>query len=373
MIFSFLTKKNILIISPQKWAKNKVSKHHYAIELSKLSNQVYFVNPPVTKLFRFGFAIEEVDRNLWTISISYPLPYWTKFKLKGLYNYFVRNQFRQINHLTQPDILWNFDNETYFKFEDIFSECLKIYHPVDAFNFQTINNRINQYDICYSVSDEILKNINAKFKHFINHGLNDEFVEFAKKQYAKIEEPITNPKNIKAGYVGNLSIKFLDRNTLKAAIAQNPLVEFNFFGSYQKNDPFIAYLQTQSNCKLHGIVTGLELYEKLRTMDFLILCYLKQEGYFGDNSHKLIEYLSTGKTIISSQLTSYKSTSLFYQSDDNENSDYTELLHNVVEKITTNNSIENQKNRIRYAIESAYINRLMEIENILSQLDLQAV
>ena len=41
-----LRNKTILIISPQAWGKMFLSKHHYAIELAKRGNAVYFLNPP---------------------------------------------------------------------------------------------------------------------------------------------------------------------------------------------------------------------------------------------------------------------------------------------------------------------------------------
>ena len=39
---------NILIISPQKWGKMKLSKHHYATTLAE-NNNVYYLNPPSNK------------------------------------------------------------------------------------------------------------------------------------------------------------------------------------------------------------------------------------------------------------------------------------------------------------------------------------
>ena len=44
-----LTKKNILLISPEPWGINRVSKHHYATELAKRGNNVYYLNPPTDK------------------------------------------------------------------------------------------------------------------------------------------------------------------------------------------------------------------------------------------------------------------------------------------------------------------------------------
>jgi hypothetical protein len=41
-----LKNKTILVISPNNWGTMHISKHHYAIELARLGNSVYFLNPP---------------------------------------------------------------------------------------------------------------------------------------------------------------------------------------------------------------------------------------------------------------------------------------------------------------------------------------
>ena len=38
--------KKAIVVSPQSWGKMFISKHHYAVELSKLGYEVFFVNPP---------------------------------------------------------------------------------------------------------------------------------------------------------------------------------------------------------------------------------------------------------------------------------------------------------------------------------------
>ena len=41
-----LTDKVIFIISYENWGRMLMSKHHYAIELGKAGNKVYFINHP---------------------------------------------------------------------------------------------------------------------------------------------------------------------------------------------------------------------------------------------------------------------------------------------------------------------------------------
>ena len=49
----FMPPKKILLISPQAWGKMFVAKHHYAVELSRSGNEVYFLNPPVYRKKNF--------------------------------------------------------------------------------------------------------------------------------------------------------------------------------------------------------------------------------------------------------------------------------------------------------------------------------
>ena len=46
MKFETLKNKIILIISPNFWGDIHLTKHSYALEISKLGANVYFLNPP---------------------------------------------------------------------------------------------------------------------------------------------------------------------------------------------------------------------------------------------------------------------------------------------------------------------------------------
>jgi len=45
----FLRNKKVLVLSPQSWGKMRISKHHYALKLAALGNEVCFVNPPLDR------------------------------------------------------------------------------------------------------------------------------------------------------------------------------------------------------------------------------------------------------------------------------------------------------------------------------------
>src|SRR5437868_11837462 len=80
--------KVIYIISHEKWGKMLLSKHHYAIELAKLGNRVYFVNHP-DKQKRLGrgeinIKPSEVE-NVFVVENRLMFPYFFKFRFPRLY------------------------------------------------------------------------------------------------------------------------------------------------------------------------------------------------------------------------------------------------------------------------------------------------
>lgn len=342
-----------------------VSKHHYAMSLAKHSNHVYFLNPPQFKLGKNKTEINLVQDRLYVVTLSFPLPKFVKFKLRPLYDYVVKTALKKLSKHIDPEVLWNFDNNTYFKYESIFKECFKIFHPVDAYDFSAKNSEVKNYDICFAVSEDILKHITFSTKHFVNHGLNQSFCKNAELRLNKLDSnPTQTP--ITAGYVGNISIPYLDRKTLSITITNNPEVVFNFYGNFDKNDTFTKKLIESDNCIFHGKVKGDELYDKIVQHDVLLLCYKKQDGYFGDNSHKLIEYLSTGKTVISSHLSTYIKSTLFAQTVDHSNADYSQLFEDTIGNLSDLNSVKKQKERISFAMSCSYDNRVHEIDNLIS-------
>ena len=88
-----LRNKTILILSPQAWGTMFLSKHHYAVELARLGNRVYYLNPPETseKLSKGSFEILPADamKGLFIIHHSLNFPYKLKFRLKPVYDFFM--------------------------------------------------------------------------------------------------------------------------------------------------------------------------------------------------------------------------------------------------------------------------------------------
>ena len=95
---SALTNKTILIISPQGWGDMFISKHHYAIELAKKGNTVYFLNPPGEGGAVKPGSVEIVAaaERLYHIRHQIRFPYDLKFHVLPVFHVLMRPHIRRI-------------------------------------------------------------------------------------------------------------------------------------------------------------------------------------------------------------------------------------------------------------------------------------
>ena len=97
-----LKEKTILIISSLAWGVSFPERQHYARELAKKGNSVYFLNPPSKNA-----AATELSENLYVVD------YKEKIGLAGLFGFSGEStQIKKILSLINKkiDIVWSFDN-----------------------------------------------------------------------------------------------------------------------------------------------------------------------------------------------------------------------------------------------------------------------
>lgn len=367
--------KNILIISPEPWSDMHISKHHYAIELTIRGNFVFFLNPVKnTPSLSIKIHPHFKVKNLFLISFSCIITYRAKFHFRWLFNLFLHTQIRRILHKIgrKIDIVWDFDRGHLYQDYSIFRSELNIFHPVDQ-GSETLPPQ-KRPDVIFSVSSEILdfySQFTTPHKYFINHGLGDVFAELAKQ---RLEEEYTYEPNekLEAAYIGNLMIPYIGHNAILNVIQNHTDVIFHFFGPYslklEKNLTlcavnFINKLNSFPNVHLHGLTKKQDIVAKIRSADILFFYYHSAPGYNSDNTHKILEYLSTGRIVIGSVLSSYRNLNLYQQANTEE--EWIAIFAKTVKQIGKHNTIEQQHKRLKFVLENTYNAQLTKINEIL--------
>ena len=360
--------KVILIISPQPWDGLFVSKHHYAIELARRGNTVYFLNPP--KLQNEKIIVEKTSyANLYCVSYRTWLPLKLRFHFEYIYSQLMKIEVNKIvNYLNcRIDILWCFDPNLYLNL-NWFKATFNIYHPVDF-----LKSRM-QYDIgksahvIFSVASNILDSLDGieTPKYFINHGLSNVFGK----------QKLENAKNtkLKFAYIGNLLILGLDIITLTELVRTHPSISFSFYGPYESYKSssqsiirFIEFLKEAPNVTLYGKVSPDKLKEQISQYDGFLICYnLNLDLNQSFNSHKILEYLSAGKVIVSNKIKMYEEEDIIEMCVHDDNSDYMDKFDDVVRNIEEYNSKEKQDQRRKYAFDNTYDKQIDRIEKLIS-------
>jgi hypothetical protein len=385
MTETFLSGKTILIISPQKWGSMLVSKHHYALELAKRGNQVYYLNPPDNHRWKLNKAEKRINikqsllhSNLYLVDQLLYFPYLLKYHFRKLYHLLIRKQISDILEMIgKPvDIIWSFDIGNLFPLSYFRGRSFKIFHPVDEPGDQHAIAAARGADIIFSVTHEILD----KYKeypvgrHFINHGLAEEFIG---------DFPIVISDKIQTGMSGNLLRTDLDREILLKIIHEHPQVDFHFFGSYQSGQSnlsgeadadtgvFLSTLGSLPNVRFHGILQTSDLAAYLNKMDILLICYdMEKDQSKGTNYHKVIEYLSTGKVIVSNNITTYAGEPdlLRMVSGRENNNGLPVLFSETISSIHIYNSPEKMDKRKAFARGNTYSKQLDAIHKKIEQL-----
>jgi glycosyltransferase involved in cell wall biosynthesis len=375
-----LSGKIIFIVSYENWGEMLMSKHHYAIELGKAGNKVYFINhPDKRKELKRGEVrlaptearnVTEVQHRLWH-------PYVLKFRFKTLYNFFTSFHIRKILRVVgvKPDVVWSFDTGNTLPLKYFPRSAVKIYMPVDGpFGHEDERRSADESDVIISVTDRILSTYSVfdKPKFRINHGVAEVFLNGAGVAPEK--------GKLKVGYSGSLIRNDLDTNCFLRIIKDHPDVTFEFWGEhdYKKSNihlpqdvhnntlMFLDTLKKLPNVILHGTVNSATLAEGLKRMDVLLVCYRIKND---QNHHKVLEYLGTGKVIVSNYMSSYsdEDPDLIYMVENRESNDeLPELFNRIINNLGVYNAEEMAAKRKKFASQYSYSNNIKRIEEFIS-------
>lgn len=363
-----------------------ISKHHYALELARCGNTVYFVNPPlISGTLKITLTTNRIDETLPLYIVQYNLPRWVfraRFKWRRLYDVFIEKRIIPLlNALEKWSEVWCFELLAYHSLNKI-NASKKLLFVADLQKGKHIDTTLlNSCDGVVSISQYLLAHFSNKSRPalLLNHGLGSSFEALARVRRQNV---IGNhsPANLKIGYTGNLLIgDILDYDSLSTIVSEHPQLQFHFWGAYKEkegniggsinssNSRFIAFLQAQPNVILHGAVPQQQLAAALQEMDAFILAYsIKNDVNQGSNSHKILEYLSTGRVVISSKITTYEQQpGLLEMVKEDDNSNLPVLFKYVVDHISDLNAPEHQQQRIDFALQHTYKENIRRVEQFL--------
>lgn len=383
---SYLKNKTILILSPQAWGSMHISKHHYAIALAKRGNKVYFLNPPGEgHRSKKKISINEIDGfdNLFLVTHRLSFPYNLKFHVNWLFHKLMRKHAKKLwqQFPIKPDIIWSFDLNYVYSLPVFGNRSLKIFHPVDEPLDETAIRASVGADVIFSVTKEILEKYkdHPAPKYLINHGISEDFIA----PLGTVKRPA---QHFRVGFAGNLLRRDIDRKIILQIVRENKDVLFECWGSYTTGQSnlggkaddetrrFITELKGNSNVVLHGPVPSADLARAIRHMDAFLICYdVQKDSSRGTNYHKIMEFLSTGKIVISNNVTAYKDEPDLVQmvSERDHNQQLPGLFKKVMNEISTFNSSSMINKRVSYARSNTYQDQVSRIEQILENINSQ--
>jgi glycosyltransferase involved in cell wall biosynthesis len=203
------------------------------------------------------------------------------------------------------DLIWSFDYSRMFDLDVSPAGCFTICHMADFTARLPWRIAAASARLCLGVTFQMvrdLKSVNPN-SFFLNHGVADfEILDFGFE---------TESPNVV--YAGNLSIPFLDHERLLCLIKSYGSVNFHFFGdtgtgnlSRGQEGTFVRTLRKQTNAHVHGPVPASRLPGIYQRADALLLCYDSKHGDLVANSHKVMEYLASGKPILATPMEVYE-------------------------------------------------------------------
>jgi len=364
--------KTILIISPEAWGTNFVSKHHYATYLSK-NNTVYFLNPVLgSKINPFGkinIAIEQINKNLVQVNYQNLLPRLNKLP-KFIQEYIYKKQAKQIQkalNINKLDIVWSFDPNRFWNLDN-FKSDKKIYHSVDVHSTKYESDISASADLIIIISKYLKNKIGTKTKTIqLNHGV------YKPSKINEFRPNIKGTNPIKVGFVGNMTSSNIDFDILLETakkttfvadiIIIGPIKTNNLGGNYTPEiSEKVKLLQECVNVYFYGEIASGNLNSILSKIDIHLILYKNFEKNIAP--HKLSNYLETGSVILSSfiyDIDTYPNESIVALNDNNDIPNKLIELINNLDYWNSDSLSTVRKNYCQNNLYSTRINTIFEL------------
>ncbi len=357
---------NVLIISPEEWNGHFVSKHHYAITLAKKGARVYFLDPPKSEINDIKILNTDYE-NLYQVQspiVSKGLQYMPKILRINLQRKWLDKLESKIG--CEINTVWLFENSRFYDL-DFAKDRLKIYHQVDLNQNFHIKEASKSADISFCTTDYIKYEIEkySKKVYKIHHGV----ANVDAKKLTENQNELFTKRKINVAYIGNLDIPYLDIDILGSLFKKYSNITFHLVGSYSENKNLFKKYGKLDNIVWWKKVESNLIPSILQKSDILLLAYRANNDFEKKqlaSPHKLMEYLSSGKVVMSTYTDEYKDRrNLLEMVDDPK--DYLDRFEQVVNNLAFYNSYEKMKERIDFAKSHSYSNQLEKINKLVKQ------
>lgn len=351
-----LTDKNILIISPEDWGPCWVSKHHYAANLAKRGNQVFFLN----RSLKEPKCTDDLPNGL-TVLAGQKLPKGIRFLPAPLRRYAHKRALTKLGKLAGVnfDLIWSFDASRYLDLDSDVTGCPSIFYMADFADRIPWRIPVASATLCLGVSHGIvdeMKTVSDRVQ-FIQHGYSN----FPPEPYS------FSTSSPNAVYAGSLAHGCIDRPRMLSLVDAYPEVNFHFFGDDGTGNlgggnrsEHADQLNKRRNCYLHGAVPSSKLPGIYREADVLYICHNPEFDRIG-NPHKMMEYLASGTPVISAPLREYQELSDVVAFEDKSDA-FTRRFRTLLDGEFTDGA----EKRREYALNNSYANQIERVEKWLA-------
>lgn len=361
-----------LVISPQPWSGFQVSKHHYARALAGRGWRVVFVDPPAD-LGRPGRIEQDRTEVPGLTRLRYQpfFPYRLKFHARPLFDLLMRRQARRLVAATgRPALVWDFDNAYQFRDLRPFGARCSLFHLVDDVAVPGLGTKRADHVLFLHPSYCTHAGGTPQPDHYIPVGLGQAHAALARATQG-CESPLgaaASDRVPHVAFVGNLAAPWLDWAAVLEMARRHPGARFTLWGPVPQPpqlDPDLAQLSALPHVALPGLTPPEEIVAAADTVDVWLAPILSERKPGGSlDAHKIMEYLATGKVILSSWVAAYEGDEMLVMAPRDQPGRLPDLLDAVLADLDRHNTPDLMQRRRSYALSRSYechLDRILEM------------